>query len=237
MRRGVTGLILAWVLCMGMVHPAVAKDTWTDRSVVHIKTEERVLALTFDDGPHPRYTARILEVLARYEVKATFFMVGVNVERYPAAARAVAEAGHEIGNHTYHHAQLAGMSEGEIRDEVEACTRRILDTTGVAPVLFRAPTGARGETIFRVLDGMGYQQILWNIDTLDWQGRGSGDIAAAVVKRVTGGDIILCHDYVSGRLRVDAALDRLLPTLLARGYRFVTVTELMTCGEVVIPHV
>ncbi len=235
MRRCLAAVV-AVVMFLSLGYGAQANDAWIDRSVVHMKTEEHVVALTFDDGPHPRYTARILDILAREEVRATFFMVGINVERYPDAARAVADAGHEIGNHTMHHMILTGKSAETVRDEAEACAGRILDVTGITPTLFRAPGGARGETLYTVLDGMGYRQILWNIDTRDWQGRGSGEITRAVLNTVHGGDIILCHDYVSGKLRIDAALARLIPALKARGYRFVTVGELLNYGEVVAPH-
>ncbi len=236
MGRRVMAVLLLLAVCVGVPMQVRAEGAWQDGSVVHVRTEERVVALTFDDGPHPRYTPRLLEVLARHDVKATFFMVGINVERYPSAAHAVADAGHEIGNHTMHHARLSGRDEEAIRDEVEACERLILDTTKVKPVLFRAPEGARGKTIYTVLDSMGYRQILWNLDTLDWQGRSSAAITAAVTKGIRGGDIILCHDYVSGELKSDEALERLIPALKARGYRFVTVSELLACGEVITPH-
>ncbi len=232
MKRALT-LILVIAICILL---PLRVEAWEDRSVVHVKTEEKVIALTFDDGPHPRYTERILAVLAKHDVKATFFMVGINVERYPAAAKAVVDAGHEIGNHTYHHAHLAGMNEGDTRDEVDACARRILDICGASPLLFRAPEGTRGETLHTLLDSMGYRQILWNVDTLDWKGRESGDIAKTVLRKVRGGDIILMHDYVSGKLQSEAALGLIIPALKARGYRFVTVSELLTYGEVVYPH-
>ncbi len=225
--------LLACVMCFSM--PLRAGAAWVDKSVVHVRTDERVVALTFDDGPHPRYTARILEVLAKYDVKATFFMVGVNVERYPTAAREVAAAGHEIGNHTYRHARFATMTDDERRDEVEACARRILDTCGVSTTLFRTPEGVRGERLFRLLDTMGYRQILWNVDTLDWRGRDAREITATA-RCARGGDILLFHDYVAGKLASDTALDSLIPALQAEGYRFVTVSELLTYGEVVPPH-
>ncbi len=228
--------LFALILLLSVTTTQARAATWKDGSVVHIGTEERVIALTFDDGPHPRYTARILEVLAKYDVKATFFMVGIQVERYGDAARAVAEAGHEIGNHTYHHARLAGMSADEIGDEVEACERRILEITGVKTSLFRAPEGMRGEVLYRTLEARGYRQILWNVDTLDWQGRSGDAITASVLQGVRGGDIILCHDYVSGKLRVDSALERIIPALLSQGYRFLTVSEMLACGEVITPR-
>ncbi len=207
-----------------------------EASVVHIRTDEKVIALTFDDGPHPRYTERILTVLAKYGVQATFFEVGINVERYPDAARAVAEAGHEIGNHTYHHAHLTKLPNRTFHEEVETCSDIILRVTGKRPTLFRPPEGVRGDKRFDMLTEMGYKQILWNLDTLDWKGASARAIVGHVMKEVGGGDILLFHDYVAHDLTADAALDMLIPALQERGYRFITVSELLDCGEIIEPH-
>ncbi len=234
MKRMMICLLLAFTICVAMPFKTAAMRE--DRSVVHVKTEERIVALTFDDGPHPRYTPRILGVLEKYDVKATFFMVGINVERYPDAARAVALAGHEIGNHTDTHPRIGGMQDDAVRDSVEACARRILDTTGVRTNLFRPPEGALSASRYCMLEEMGYKQILWNADTLDWQGCKSDAIVKTVMSKVRCGDIILFHDYVSGRLQSDRALETIIPALQAQGYRFVTISELLERGEIVYPH-
>ncbi|MDD6980620.1 MAG: polysaccharide deacetylase family protein [Clostridia bacterium] len=207
-----------------------------EASVVKVLTEEKLIALTFDDGPHPRYTERILTVLEKYGVKATFFEIGVNVKNYPDAARAVAAAGHEIGNHTYCHPHLSGVGTDRLKEEVTACAEMIHTVTGATPVLYRPPEGARGDAQFEVLNAMGYRQILWSVDTNDWRGRSRDAIVKQVLARVGSGDIILMHDYVSGHFVADEALDCLIPELLARGYRFVTVSELLASGTVVEPH-
>ncbi len=219
--------VLVYMLCI---------TSHAEASVVHVRTEDKVVALTFDDGPHPRYTKRILEVLDKYGVRATFFEVGINVERYPEVAKAVAAAGHEIGNHTYHHPHIGRLTDMDFESEVTACSQVIYDTTGTKPVLFRPPEGVRGDRRFAWLEGEGYKQILWNLDTLDWRGVGAKQIAKTVMREINGGDILLFHDYVAHDLTSDLALDRLIPALQNDGYRFVTVSELLTCGEIVEPH-
>ncbi len=228
-------LLCACLLCFVLPVQAWAATQTQDGSVVHIKTEEAVVALTFDDGPHPRYTPRVLDVLAKYGVKATFFEVGVNVERYPKVARAVAEAGHEIGNHTFHHKHIASLDERGLYNEVEACNQAIFEATGVRPTLYRPPEGVLGDSRYAQLTSMGFRQILWNVDTLDWRGTNAIDIVSKLMQ-VRGGDIVLFHDYVVGDLASDTALDTCLAVLQARGMRFVTVTELLSHGEVVTPH-
>lgn len=192
--------------------------------------EGRKIALTFDDGPHPSQTPRILSVLSRYGVRATFFMVGSNVGYYPEAAHAVAEAGHEIGNHTFLHRHLAGMNEGQLSDELRECAEAVERVCGVSPRLFRPPEGAVTPCVRKCASDAGYPVILWSIDTRDWQGRSASEIADCVLSEVRPGSIILMHDYIGVTGHTAEALERVIPVLLERGYTFVTVSELLSLG-------
>ena len=131
--------------------------------------DEMKIALTFDDGPHPRYTERILDILAKYGIKATFFMVGENVKNYPETAKRVASEGHEIGNHTYTHPHINSMKAEDLCGEIVKCEQAIREVTGVSSVnLFRPPEGVIDSAVKAISSEKGYSLILWRIDTRDW---------------------------------------------------------------------
>ena len=185
------------------------------------------IALTFDDGPHPRYTKEILSILEEYGIVATFFVIGVNAELYPEPLMNIAQSGCEIGNHTYSHARLAKLSANQIRNEIEQCRRVVEERIGIRPVLFRPPQGATSECVKVVSREMECDVILWSIDTLDWELRPPEQISKTVLEQIKGGDIILMHDYVSGGNSTCEALRIIIPEILARGYEFVTVSQLI----------
>ncbi|MBO7250483.1 MAG: polysaccharide deacetylase family protein [Clostridia bacterium] len=186
------------------------------------------MALTFDDGPHPRYTHRILEILKKYNVSATFFVLGVNVDNYPDAFCEIVSSGHEIGNHTYSHQSIKDMSEENIRRELEKTEAAIAKHSDIKPTVFRPPQGAFGEALERVSGECGYDIILWSIDTKDWAHTPPGEIIQKVIKELDDGDIILMHDYVSGGNATTLALEMMIPKMLDLGYEFVTVSELIS---------
>ena len=184
------------------------------------------IALTFDDGPHPEYTDAILDVLAKYNVKATFFVIGVNAGRYPLPLRRAIAEGHEIGSHTYSHPDLRRLPESELREELQK-TAEALDVFGVSPRLFRPPGGCCGEKVIACAKDASLDVILWTVDTCDWRGVTAKAIGSAVKKELRPGGIILMHDYISGVSHTAEALRQILPALLDEGYTFVTVSELL----------
>lgn len=193
----------------------------------HANTSKKI-ALTFDDGPHPRYTKEILEILAEYGIHATFFFVGENVIYYPDTAREVAERGHEIGNHTYTHISPNQKNNGAVlRKELARCEAAIQQVTDTSPKLFRPPQGSWNEELCSIAREREYEIILWNIDTLDWAHTPAEQISRHVLERVQSGDIILMHDYHSKVCTTTEALRTIIPALLARGFHFVTVSELL----------
>ena len=185
------------------------------------------IALTFDDGPHPRYTEEILSILAEYKIPATFFIIGVNAETYPESLKMIVDAGCEIGNHTYSHARINKMDRQAIQEEIKQCEETIFQLSGYRPSLFRPPEGAMSDTLSEVIKDMQYNIVLWSIDTLDWAMNPSENICQTVTTQLKGGDIILMHDYVSGGNTTCKALKTMIPLLLAKGYEFVTVSELI----------
>ena len=199
-----------------------------DEMIYHSRHNDRMeIALSFDDGPHPRLTPVILSILEEYGIKATFFMVGENVGYYPAAARAVAEAGHEIGNHTFSHRKFDRLGAEELRREIFACEEAI-STVSDAPVRFiRPPEGQMSDTMRQVMGELDYRVILWDVDTRDWAHTPPETISRHILDTVQAGDIILMHDFIGYNSPTPEALRQVIPALLERGFRFVTVGELV----------
>lgn len=185
------------------------------------------IALTFDDGPHPRYTEEILEILNEYQISATFFIIGVNAEAYPEELKKIVDSGCEIGNHTYSHKRIQTLSVQEMKEQFLQCEETIVRLTGIRPQILRPPEGKMTDSLRKVACELNCNVVLWNIDTLDWALNPSETIVQTVMKNVKGGDIILMHDYVSGGNTTCGALRRMIPALLSQGYEFVTVSQLI----------
>ncbi len=185
------------------------------------------IAVTFDDGPHPKKTAEILDLLAEYSARATFFVVGENAKYYPDLIMREAAEGHEIGNHTYHHRAMRKCREGEGRCEITATSDMIKSITGKSPVLFRPPEGSYSSSTVELARACGCDVVLWNVDTRDWALSKTDEIVANVKKNVRDGSIILFHDFTRDGAHTLDALKILLPYLVSEGYEFVTVSELI----------
>ncbi len=185
------------------------------------------IAITFDDGPHPKKTAEILDLLAEYSARATFFVVGENAKYYPDLIMREAAEGHEIGNHTYHHRAMRKCREGEGKCEITAASDMIKSITGKSPVLFRPPEGSYSSSTVELARACGCDVVLWNVDTRDWALSKTDEIVANVKKNVRDGSIILFHDFTRDGAHTLDALKILLPYLISEGYEFVTVSELI----------
>lgn len=223
-RRICTIFLTLTVFFTFVLRVCVGAQTEVHRSV---KTDSMQIALTFDDGPHPYLTQEILDILAQYNVKATFFMVGENVINYPDAAKAVLAAGHEVGNHTFSHTHVKGLSEREVLDELGRCEDALEELCEYRPHLFRPPEGALNEYVEHCSDHFDYTLVLWSLDTRDWENKNAEQIADAVLSNVAPGDIILMHDYIGRQSKTPEALAKLLPMLIERGYELVTVSRLL----------
>ena len=204
----------------------------------HEPITDKVVALTFDDGPSPQWTPRILVELDHAGVKATFFMLGEHVDRFPAIARMVAEKGHEIGNHTYDHALLPFNNKNDIARELNECARAIRQATGKETVLFRPPKAWLTPAEKAEIKRLGYRTVLWSLNSKDWVTFDDKFIIRFLVNHVRPGDIILFHDSggvfgVEGGDRHETVqtIVPLVRKLRAKGYRFVTVSELVKLGE------
>jgi peptidoglycan/xylan/chitin deacetylase (PgdA/CDA1 family) len=200
------------------------------RSVWRGPRGRRTIALTFDDGPSEG-TGRILEILARHRIAATFFQCGANVERLPGAAREVRDAGHEIGNHSHTHPLFCFRSPGFMEEELRRAQDSIRERAGAEPVWFRAPFGARWFGLGGVQRRLGLTGVMWSAIGYDWNLKAEA-IVERIAPRVSNGAILCLHDGRELRARPDIgatveALQRLVPLLLDRGYNFETVSRLL----------
>jgi peptidoglycan/xylan/chitin deacetylase (PgdA/CDA1 family) len=184
---------------------------------------ENAVALTIDDGPHPEWTPRVLELLAKHEVKATFCLIGEQVRDNYKLVQLMTGAGHEVANHTWNHPiNINRLSNQRVEAEIVKARRVIVEVTGIAPRLFRAPGGNWSPTVFKAVARHGMVPIDWDIDPRDWSRPGVPHVTRELLKAKPG-DILLCHDGGGDRSQTYAALQTVIPTLLARGYSFVAL--------------
>ena len=204
---------------------------WYGRTFVSGARGSRQFALTYDDGPNDPHTLRLLEVLAKHNVKATFFMIGRFVRERPEIARAVAAAGHVIGNHTFTHPLLIFQSAGETRQQLLDCRAALTDAVGEHSNLFRPPFGGRRPSTLRVARELGMQTVMWNVTGYDWNAPPASEIEKKVAPQMRGGDVILLHDgghkgMGADRAQTVIATDNLIRRYKDQGYEFVTVEEM-----------
>src|SRR5215472_9432932 len=194
------------------------------------------MALTFDDGPNDPHTLHLLDVLAQHQARATFFLIGKYVRLRPEIARAIREAGHPVGNHTYNHPNLIFVSAGRLRQELEDCRKALEDAIGAPAPLFRPPFGGRHPNVLRIARAMGLEPVMWSVTSYDWSAKSSQAIVQKVVSRVDSrrrsrGEIVLLHDgghlgFGADRSHTVAATRVLLEKYSAEGKKFVSVQEL-----------
>ena len=211
----------AWKSCSGLGWYEKVPVIW------HGFTKERVVALTFDDGPDPRFTPAVLAVLHRYGVHATFFVVGKNVKRWPDLLRAEMAAGHEIGNHTYSHPELYRLPREKVEQEIVDGDAVVAEVAGVVPRFFRPPYERLSLAIFQAAWSTGKKIVLSGVCLEHHEVHTPQEMAARVLAQIRPGTIILAHDGRLDRKNTVAALPLLLAELKARGYRVVTLGELL----------
>ena len=222
--------IISVLLSFVLISPPVSMcsaDSDTNLVYSHKKNDKMMIALTFDDGPHPVHTPVILDILKKYNVTATFFTIGENVSYYPEAFHRCFTEGHEVANHTYSHSDLSHDHFDNICREVKETEDIIFEITETRTELLRPPRGLYGENVVRAAAELDYTLVLWTIDTRDWDHTPPNTIAEKVLSSIEPGDIILMHDFISRNSPTPEALELFIPELLRRGYKFVTVSELL----------
>ncbi len=195
----------------------------SDDILVHGNEDLKEIALTFDDGPRPEIVRGMLNTLGQHGVRATFFVVGSQVEAHPAIVRRMMDEGHEVANHTYSHPRLAGMDAAAIKAEMAACDRAVMKATGAQTNLFRPPGMRYDDTVIRAAQDLGYVTVHWNVAAQDYQPLPPSLIARKVLTNVRPGSVILLHSHPD----TASALPEILAKLKADGYRFVTVSQML----------
>jgi peptidoglycan/xylan/chitin deacetylase (PgdA/CDA1 family) len=194
--------------------------------------DRRGIAMTFDDGPHPFYTPRILEILDRFQAKATFFVIGRYLQEYGALAEKASQRGHVIGNHSYHHHRMMNFSSSvELRREILECQQETEKWVGYRPRFYRQPAGFRNPNIFCILKELGMSMVGWQVRAFDSQRRDPAAISRRILNKATPGGVILLHDgsdspFNQNRTATLEALPKILEAFQDRGMAFLTLEEL-----------
>jgi Predicted xylanase/chitin deacetylase len=189
------------------------------------------LALTFDDGPDLKYTPKILDTLRKYNVKATFFVVGTQIIKYPSVFRRIIREGHEIGSHSFQHLKICELPAAQIQYQLNHNNDVIRHNGGSPTLIFRPPYGALDPASVETIAKLGYRIILWTVDSLDWRGLKMRQVESNVIPKLNRGDIVLQHCASESRLEDLHGSNEALPEIIRyaknRGYRFVTISQLL----------
>jgi peptidoglycan-N-acetylglucosamine deacetylase len=212
--------------------PAAPKEPAVTFNSVHV--DGPYIAMTFDDGPSATLTPKLLDILAAHHIKATFFVLGEMVAEHPEILARAAREGHEIASHSWSHPNLAKMSQEGVRSQLQRTDDEIKRAIGKSPTLFRPPYGSITEREKRwIHDEFGYVIILWDVDPLDWKRPGPAVVRSRILKETRPGSIVLSHDIHPGTIE---AMPSTFDELEAKGFKFVTVSQLLDMATPVTPH-
>lgn len=231
--RTIFELVLVALLVVSSAHKEVRTQSWRGEVIYRVPTKEKVCALTYDDGPHPKYTPEILAILKKYDVKATFFMIGRDMEKYPDVVKAVLKQGNVIANHTYTHPRnIEASTQAQVIKELEKCEDVIESITGKRAHLFRPPRGLIDGQVFTIAEEEGYRTVLWTVCADHHDAPTPELMAKRVTEHIRPGAVILAHDgSFPSRWKDVAATPLIIEGLKKKGYRFVTVPELINIGK------
>ena len=198
-----------------------------------VQRDDKCVALSFDAAWGNEDTQMLIDILNKYKINATFFVVGDWVTKYPDSVKALADAGNEIMSHSDDHAHFASLSADEITANINASCDKIENVTGVRPTLFRCPYGEYNDTVIKTVSDMGMTAIQWDVDSLDWKGISADDIQSRVLKNVKSGSIVLFHNAAEN---TPEALTGIIESLLADGYKIVPISQLILSGDYTIDN-
>jgi peptidoglycan/xylan/chitin deacetylase (PgdA/CDA1 family) len=205
--------------------PKTAPEPEPKTTVSSVHVDGPYIALTFDDVPNQKLTPRLLDLRAEHHIHVTFFVVGENTAEYPGILQRAVREGHEIGNHTWSHPNLAKTSDENVRSQIKRTEEAITNAIGSRPTLFRPPYGSVTAHQKRFIhDELGYEIILWEVDPLDWKNPGPNVVSSRILKETRPGSIVLAHDIHAQTIQ---AMPATLTELEAKGFKFVTVSQLL----------
>jgi peptidoglycan/xylan/chitin deacetylase (PgdA/CDA1 family) len=216
-------------ISIGAEGPLAPRPPRAPASYNSVQTSRPVVALTFDDGPHPEHTPKLLDILRQQGVRATFYVIGRSVETYPEIARRIVAEGHEIANHTWSHPTLTTIGAARVDQEIRKTSEVIERVTGRRPTNMRPPYGAINDRVRQsMLRDHGLDVIMWSVDPLDWRRPGASVVAQRLVDGAHPGAILLAHDIHPGTIE---AMPATISRLKAKGYGFATVSQLLALQE------
>lgn len=239
LRRKWWTAVLCLCLAAAMIYvvnypPAVGASASTRQLPIYcVRRDQKMVSVSFDAAWGNEDTQQLIDILGQYNVKATFFVVGDWVDRYPESVKALHDAGHEIMNHSNTHAHLPQLSSQQITDDLNACNDKIQAVTGVRPTLIRLPYGDYDDNSIRTIRSMGMEPIQWDVDSLDWKDLSAADITKRVTSRVGPGSIVLFHNAAK---HTPEALPGIIECLLQEGYTFVPISQIILTGDYTIDH-
>ena len=238
LRKRRLGFMFTGLLFLGMsigvfrlaIHPEMSQWKAQKLLITRVQTSDKVVALTFDDGPDPERTPVVLDKLRKYKVHATFFVMGRRAEQQAKLLQQMVAEGHEIGNHSYSHADFRNKSRSSLKDEIQRCNQTITRITAKKTTLFRPPGGFLSKDLVDLSHEEGMTVAYWSYqtDSKDWvNGKSAASIAQHVIRNIKPGQIILLHDGCPNGMQTAQAVTIILEDLKKQGYRFVTMSELM----------
>ena len=201
--------------------------------IYNVEKSEKVISLSFDAAWGNEDTQQLIDILGKYNIKATFFVVGEWVDKYPESVKALADAGHEIMNHSNTHPDMVKLSVEDMKNEIVSCNEKIKAITGKSPTLFRAPYGSYSNQLIETLDGLDMYCIQWNIDSLDWKDPSVEQLVKNVTSKASAGSICLFHNAAKN---TPEALPQIIEALQADGYTFIPISQMIMTDGYYIDH-
>ncbi len=238
-RMAIIGAALAVVLCLGIFRIsdsdiAVAANA-SQRSIpiYCVDTDEKKVSISFDAAWGNEQTQTLLDILDKYNVKSTFFLVGDWVRNYPEDVKNIAKAGHDIGNHSNTHPYMTQLDVGGITSEIETCNNEVEELTGKKPTLFRPPYGDYDNNVVDTVKGMGMYCVQWDVDSLDWKNLSPEEMLSRIKNNIKSGSIVLMHN---GAENTPKALPMIIECIQELGYEIVPISELIPKGDYTTDH-
>lgn len=233
--RAAVCLCLAAAMFYAVNWPAAVGASASTRQlpIYCVQRDQKLVSISFDAAWGNEDTQQLIDILAQYNVPATFFVVGEWVDKYPESVKALHDAGHEVMNHSNTHAHYPQLSADEVVADLNACNDKIEQVTGVRPTLVRLPYGDYDDNSINAVRSIGMEPIQWDVDSLDWKDLAAGEITRRVTSKVQPGSIVLFHNAA---LHTPEALPTIIQTLLQDGYTFVPISQIILTGDYTIDH-
>ena len=232
----VLALLLAVILIFWTVNsPVLVGVSASQRQlpVYCVQRQDKVVAISFDAAWGNEDTQTLIDILNKYKVHATFFVVGDWVDKYPESVKALSDNGNEVMNHSSNHAHFSQLTAEQIRSDITACHEKVAAVTGTVPTLFRCPYGEYDDHVIQTIRELGMEPIQWDVDSLDWKGISAAEITQRVLQRVKPGSIVLFHNAAE---HTPEALPDILEALIANGYTIVPISQILLDGETYIDN-